>query len=89
MLDSGWNARALLNLALPKQVAEQFVVNPHAYDQKCRMPASIMFMALVGFTHTCEELAHNPDQLSAHLESAMDRLLVALMNGYEKQGAGA
>jgi class 3 adenylate cyclase len=71
--------RALLNLALPKQVAEQFVIDPHAYEQKCRMPASILFMDLVGFTHTCEELAHNPDQLSSHLEAAMDRLVGELV----------
>jgi adenylate cyclase len=71
--------RALLNLALPKQVAEQFVVDPGSYDKKSRMPASILFMDFVGFTHTCEELAHDPDQLSAHLEAAMDRLVGELV----------
>ena len=71
--------RALLNLALPKQVAEQFVVDPGAYDQKSRMPATILFMDFVGFTQTCEILAHNPDQLSAHLEAAMDRLVGELV----------
>jgi class 3 adenylate cyclase len=71
--------RALLNLALPKQVAERFLIDPHAYEEKSRMPASIVFMDLVGFTHICESLAHDPDQLSAHLESAMDRLVGELV----------
>lgn len=71
--------RALLSLALPKQVAEQFVVDPGAYDKKSRMPASILFMDFVGFTRACEELAHDPDQLSAHLEAAMDRLVGELV----------
>jgi adenylate cyclase len=70
---------AFLNLALPKQVAERLVTNPGAYGQKSRMPASILFMDLVGFTHTCEELAHHPDRLAAHLEAAMDRLVGELV----------
>jgi adenylate cyclase len=36
-------------------------------------------MDLVGFTSTCEELAHDPDRLSAHLEVAMDRLVGELV----------
>lgn len=71
--------RALLNLALPKQVADQFVVDPQSYGAKCRMPASILFMDFVGFTHTCEDLAEDPDRLSTHLEQAMDRLVGELV----------
>ena len=71
--------RGLLNLALPRQVAERFVIDPTAYSQKSRMPATIMFMDFVGFTQTCEELAHDPDPLSAHLEAAMDRLVGELV----------
>ncbi|WP_159452201.1 adenylate/guanylate cyclase domain-containing protein [Singulisphaera sp. GP187] len=67
--------RGLLNLALPKQVSERFLIDPHSYVQKSRMPATILFMDFVGFTKTCEGLAHDPDRLSAHLEAAMDRLV--------------
>jgi adenylate cyclase len=67
--------RALLNLALPRQVAERFMVDAAAYSQKSRMPAAIVFMDFVGFTRICERLAHDPDELSAHLEAAMDRLV--------------
>jgi adenylate cyclase len=71
--------RALLNLALPKQVAERFISDPEAYTQKSRTPAAIMFMDFVGFTRTCELLAHDPDTLSAHLEAAMDCLVRELV----------
>ena len=43
------------------------------------MPATIVFMDFVGFTKTCEGLAHTPDRLSAHLEAAMDRLVSELV----------
>ncbi len=43
--------RGLLNLSLPKQVAEQFVLDPKAYARKSRTPATIMFMDFVGFHH--------------------------------------
>ncbi|WP_406700990.1 adenylate/guanylate cyclase domain-containing protein [Singulisphaera sp. Ch08] len=71
--------RGLLNLALPKQVSERFLVEPQSYTQKSRMPATILFMDFAGFTKTCEGLAHDPDRLSAHLEAAMDRLVSELV----------
>jgi adenylate cyclase len=71
--------RALLNLALPRQVAERFVLDPSAYEQKSRTSAAIVFMDFVGFTRTCELLSHDPDTLSAHLEAAMDRLVRELV----------
>ncbi len=71
--------RALLNLALPRQVAERFMHDPTAYEQKCRTPAAIVFMDFVGFTQTCERLARDPDTISAHLEAAMDRLVGELV----------
>lgn len=71
--------RALLNLALPRQVAAQFVTDPGIYEKKSRTGATIMFMDFVGFTHTCETLSHDPDLLSAHLEQAMDRLVSELV----------
>ena len=70
--------RALLSLALPRQVAERFLVDPTAYDRKARMPATIVFMDFEDFTETCERLAHAPDLLSAHMEKAMERLVVEL-----------
>jgi class 3 adenylate cyclase len=70
--------RVLLNLALPRQVAEQFLIDPSAYTRKSRTPATILFMDLVGFTQTCEFLAHDPDRLAIHLESALDRLVEEL-----------
>jgi adenylate cyclase len=71
--------RALLNLALPKQVAETFIHDPTAYEQKSRTPAAVLFMDFVGFTRTCERLARDPDTISAHLERAMDRLVGELV----------
>src|SRR5262249_8932901 len=71
--------RALLNLALPRQVAERFLSDPTAYEQKSRMRAAIVFMDFVGFTQTCERLANDPDTISAHLERAMDRLVGELV----------
>ncbi len=71
--------RSLLNLALPKQVATHFVDDPIAYKQKARTPATILFTDFVGFTATCESMAHQPDQLSMHLEQAMDQIVVALL----------
>jgi class 3 adenylate cyclase len=70
--------RGLLNLALPKQVAERFIADPEVYRTKSRMPATILFMDFVGFTQACEEMADDPDKLSTHLEAAMDRLVSEL-----------
>jgi adenylate cyclase len=50
--------RGLLSLALPSQVAEQFVAEPASYTRKSRMPATILFMDLVGFTCTFRDFLH-------------------------------
>jgi class 3 adenylate cyclase len=71
--------RGLLNLALPRQVADQFVEDPSAYTRKSRMPATVLFMDFVGFTSICESFADDPDTLSMHLEAAMDRLVSELV----------
>ena len=71
--------RGLLNLALPRQVADQFLIDPTAYTRKSREPATVLFMDFVGFTRTCEAMAHDPDLLSSHLEAAMDRLVGELV----------
>ncbi len=70
--------RTLLNVALPRQVAEQFLRDPGTYNAKSRMPATIMFMDFVGFTSTCESLSSSPDVLSNHLEQAMDSVIGVL-----------
>jgi len=70
--------RALLHMALPKQVSDRFLADPSSYSQKSRMPATILFMDLAGFTKTCESLSKMPDELSDHLEQAMDRLVSVL-----------
>lgn len=64
--------RALLNVALPIQVADHFMENPNAYDSTVRMPASIIFCDIRGFTRTVERLGGNLDELKRQLESAMD-----------------
>lgn len=70
--------RTLLNVALPRQVAEQFLRDPTTYNTKSRMPATILFMDFVGFTSTCESLSDSPDVLSHHLEQAMDSVIDVL-----------
>ena len=67
--------RALLNVALPMQVADHFMENPHSYDNTVRMPASIIFCDIRGFTSTVERLGGNLDALKEHLEMAMDAVV--------------
>ena len=69
---SSGQLRALLNIALPRQVAEHFFHNPDSYQEKHRMPATIVFMDFVGFTRTSEQLGSDVQTLSTHLERAMD-----------------
>ena len=64
--------RALLNVALPFQVAEHFMKNPDAYNVTVRMPATIIFCDLKGFTATVEALGGDLEKLKFHLERAMD-----------------
>jgi len=44
---------------------------------------------LAGVARRCHLDTREATALLVEAESAMDRLLVALMNGYEKHGAGA
>lgn len=67
--------RALLHLALPRQVADRFLIDPSAYDERARTPATIVFMDFTDFTRTCEHLARDPNRLAAHMERAMQRLV--------------
>jgi class 3 adenylate cyclase len=75
---SAGQLRALLNIALPRQVAEHFFHHPHSYGEKHRMPATILFMDFVGFTRVSEELASDVPKLSQHLERAMDCVVAEL-----------
>lgn len=67
--------RALLNVALPVQVADWLMKNPDAYDHTERGPATVMFCDIKGFTATVEHLAL--DDVKAHLERALDAVVDA------------
>ena len=60
----------LLNIALPKQVAESFLSNPKLMTETIHMPATIVFTDLVGFTKTVEELDGNHEKLREHLTNS-------------------
>jgi len=67
--------RALLNVALPQQVAEHFMQNPEAYDRNVRAPATVIFCDIKGFTSTVETIGL--DDLKVHLEGALDAVVDA------------
>ena len=61
----------LLNIALPKQVAESFLDNPQSMYETTEMPATIVFCDLTGFTSTVEKLEGNHSKLKSHLEHSL------------------
>jgi len=67
--------RALLNVALPMQLADHLIEHPEAYDEAVRMPATVIFCDLIGFTRTVEGLHGDLDALKLHLEGAMDAMV--------------
>jgi len=67
--------QALLNIALPEQVARHFLAHPEAYGDTTRMPASVIFCDLVGFTACVEKLGDDLDTLQKHLEAAMSEVV--------------
>lgn len=67
--------RALLNVALPQQVADYLLKHPEAYDQTVRGPATVIFCDIKGFTATVERLSL--DEVKAHLEKALDAVVEA------------
>jgi len=67
--------RALLNVALPAQVAEHFMKNPEAYDENVRMAATVIFCDIKGFTRTVEDIGI--EDLKVHLEAALDAVVDA------------
>ena len=74
--------RSLLNVALPEQVAEHFMKHPESYDKTVRMPATIIFCDIVGFTSTVEVLDGDLVSLKHHLEKAMDAV-TQIHKGYD------
>ena len=64
--------RALLNVALPHQVANYFLRHPEAYDRTERGEATVIFCDIQGFTTTVEALGDDLDTVKKHLERAMD-----------------
>ncbi len=71
-ISSMWSrqVRALLNLALPAQVADYFMANTGAYEHNVRMPATVIFCDIKGFTSSSETLAI--EDLKVHLERVLD-----------------
>ena len=67
--------RQLLNVALPKQVAEHFIQDPSLYHKTVRMPATIVFCDIQGFTTSVEKLGDDLDQLKEQLEEAMQAIV--------------
>jgi adenylate cyclase len=67
--------RMLLDIALPRQVAQHFIKHPERYDDTVRMPATIIFTDIRGFTHMVEHLGGNLAELKLHLELVMDKVV--------------
>jgi len=65
----------LLNVALPQQVAKHFMAYPDAYNQTVRMPGTVIFCDIQGFTTAVENLGHDLDKFKQHLECAMDAIV--------------
>lgn len=62
----------LLNIALPSQVADYFLKHPDSYSHTVRMPATILFSDIKGFTSAVEQIGVHLDVLKQHLELVMD-----------------
>jgi adenylate cyclase len=79
---SSGHLRSFLYAALPRQVAAQAFKEPKSYHDKSRMPATIVFMDIRGFTASCEKLGDDLDTLSKNLESVMD-VVVQQLNKHD------
>ncbi len=67
--------RALLNVALPHQVAEHFLRHPEAYNDTERTAVTVVFCDIHGFTNTVEALGEDLDTVKHHLERAMEAVV--------------
>lgn len=72
--------RTLLNVALPEQVARWLMENPANYHQTVRMPATVLFCDIQGFTRTSEHL-----ELSV-LKKHLERALHSVVHAHREQG---
>jgi class 3 adenylate cyclase len=78
--ETSWNQlRTLLNIALPRQVAEHFLHHPEAYKERHRAPATVLFIDFVGFSSTAEKLRDSVRTLAEHLERVMDSVVERLV----------
>ena len=64
--------KGLLNIALPRQVAQHFLHHPEAYHDRHRAPATALFIDFVGFSTTAEKLRNDVQALAHHLQRVMD-----------------
>jgi class 3 adenylate cyclase len=71
--------KGLLNIALPRQVAEHFLHHPEAYHDRHRAPATALFIDFVGFSATAEKLRSDVQGLAHHLERVMDVVVERLV----------
>ncbi len=67
---AGRQLRALLDVALPRQVAEAFLRHPDTYDRTIRGPGTVIFCDLKGFSATVERCGL--EGLKEHLERVLD-----------------
>jgi class 3 adenylate cyclase len=74
---SARHIRALLNVALPRQVADHLMENPESLHRTVHMPATVVFCDLVGFTSAVEALDGDLITLKRHLEGAFDAVVRA------------
>ncbi len=78
--ETSWNQlRVLLNIALPRQVAEHFLRHPEAYNERHRAPATALFIDFVGFSATAERLRSDVQTLSEHLQQVMNAVVERLV----------
>lgn len=78
--ESSWKQlKTLLNIALPRQVAEHFLHHPGAYHERQRASVTTIFIDFVGFSQTAEKLRSDVQALARHLERAMDVVVECLL----------
>ena len=61
----------LLNIALPKQVADSFLKDPSLMNKAIEMPATIIFTDLIGFTSIVEDLNGDHKKLRSYLQKSL------------------